>query len=302
MSGFPKRKESDCDAFHSGHSSMSLSAALGFVAARNLKGTDETIAVVIGDGALSGGMAYEALNNMVRLREEKTESDRDLNDNRMSIAENVGGMSRYLNKIRTNKEYVDLKYNVKHSLSKVPNIGNQSQKLSSVQKIRSNSFLFRNVLEDMGLTYIGPVDGHNIPLLVDTLTRAKQLKEPIIIHVKTKKGKGYRHAVHNPTKFHGVSPFNVKTGETLSKSARPSYTDIFSKTLIEAAKTDLSITAVTAAMPDGTGLQAFGKQYPERFFRRRHRRGACSDFLCRYGCTRTKTCICCIFYLFTAWI
>ena len=267
MSGFPKRKESDCDAFHSGHSSMSLSAALGFVAARNLKGTDETIAVVIGDGALSGGMAYVALNNMVRLREEKQNLIVILNDNRMSIAENVGGMSRYLNKIRTNKEYVDLKYNVKHSLSKVPNIGKPITKAIERSKNSIKQLFIPGMFfEDMGLTYIGPVDGHNIPLLVDTLTRAKQLKEPIIIHVKTKKGKGYRHAVHNPTKFHGVSPFNVKTGETLSKSARPSYTDIFSKTLIEAAKTDLSITAVTAAMPDGTGLQAFGKQYPERFF------------------------------------
>ncbi|MDO4941528.1 MAG: 1-deoxy-D-xylulose-5-phosphate synthase [Lachnospiraceae bacterium] len=267
MSGFPKRKESNCDAFHSGHSSMSLSTALGFAEARNLNATDETIAVVIGDGALSGGMAYEALNNMVRLREEKKNLIIILNDNSMSIAKNVGGMSFYLNKIRSNKEYVTLKDNVEQSLLKIPNIG---KPITKAIKRSKNSikqlFVPGMFFEDMGITYIGPIDGHDVPLLVDTLNRAKQLDEPIIIHVKTKKGKGYRHAVNNPTKFHGVSPFDVKSGEILSKSTHPTYTSVFSDTLIEAAKTDQKITAVTAAMPDGTGLAAFGKAYPERFF------------------------------------
>jgi len=267
MSGFPKHKESDCDAFHSGHSSMSLSAALGIAAARNLNATDETIAVVIGDGALSGGMAYEALNNMVRLRKEKKNLMIILNDNRMSIAQNVGGMSDYLNKIRSNKEYIILKDHVEQSLLKIPNIGEPITKVIKRSKNSIKQLLIPGMFfEDMGITYIGPVDGHDIPLLVDTLNRAKQLNEPIIIHVKTRKGKGYRHAMNNPTKFHGISPFDVKSGEVLSKETMPTYTDIFSDTLIRAAASDPKITAVTAAMPDGTGLAAFEKAYPERFF------------------------------------
>lgn len=267
MSGFPKRKESACDAFHSGHSSMSLSAALGFAEARNLNHTDEKIAVVIGDGAFSGGMAYEALNNMVRLREEKKNLIVILNDNRMSIAKNVGGMSNYLNKIRTQKGYIDLKDNVEQSLLKIPAVG---KSLTKAIKCSKNSikqlFVPEMFFEDMGVTYIGPIDGHDIPLLVDTLERAKQLEEPIIIHVVTKKGKGYKPAMENPTKFHGVSPFDVKSGELISKSTNPSYTAVFSDTLIKAAEKDSKIVAVTAAMPDGTGLKEFGEKYPERFF------------------------------------
>lgn len=267
MSGFPKRKESNCDAFHSGHSSMSLSAALGLAAARDINHTDEKIVAVIGDGALSGGMAYEALNNMARLRGEKKNLIIILNDNKMSIAENVGGMSAYLNKVRTQKGYVEFKGNVEQSLLKIPNIG---KPLAGFLKKSKDSikqlFVPGMMFEDMGLTYIGPIDGHNISLLVETLNRAKQLDEPIIIHVVTKKGKGYKLAEQNPAKFHGINPFSLKTGEVLSKNSSSSNTDVFSDTLVEAAREDEKIVAVTAAMPDGTGLQKFANEYPERFY------------------------------------
>ena len=267
MSGFPKRKESPCDAFHSGHSSMSLSAALGFAAARDINHTDETIVAVIGDGALSGGMAYEALNNMARLRAEKKNLIIILNDNKMSIAENVGGMSAYLNKARTQKGYVEFKGNVEQSLSKIPGVG---ERLIRVLKKSKDSikqlFIPGMMFEDMGITYVGPIDGHNIPQMLEIFQRAKQLDEPIIIHVVTKKGKGYLPAEKNPAKFHGVNPFVVKTGESKTKSSGPTYTDIFAKTLAEAAEEDPKITAVTAAMPDGTGLQKFGEAFPDRFY------------------------------------
>lgn len=267
MSGFPKRKESNCDAFHSGHSSMSLSAALGLVAARDINQTDETIVAVIGDGALSGGMAYEALNNMARLRKEKKNLIMILNDNKMSIAENVGGMSAYLNKVRTQKGYVEFKGNVEQSLLKIPRIG---KGVASFLKKSKDSikqlFVPGMYFEDMGITYVGPLDGHNIPLMVEILNRAKQLDEPIILHVVTKKGKGYRPAEQNPAKFHGVNPFSLKTGEVISKTSAPSNTEIFSETLLEAAKEDPKIVAVTAAMPDGTGLGKFGQVFPDRFY------------------------------------
>ena len=267
MSGFPKRKESDCDAFHSGHSSMSLSAALGLATARKINDTDQTIVAVIGDGALSGGMAFEALNNMARLRKEKKNLIIILNDNKMSISENVGGMSAYLNKVRTQKAYVTFKGNVEQSLLRVPAIG---ECLTRFIKKSKNSikqlFIPGMMFEDMGLTYTGPIDGHNIPVLVETLERAKQLNEPIIIHVITKKGKGYAPAEKNPAKFHGISPFSLKTGETLASGNGKTYTDIFSDTLMEEAKNDPKIVAVTAAMPSGTGLNCFKETYPDRFY------------------------------------
>lgn len=267
MSGFPKRKESDCDAFHSGHSSMSLSAALGLIAARDVNQTDETVVAVIGDGALSGGMAYEALNNMARLRKEKKNLIVILNDNKMSIAENVGGMSAYLNKVRTQKEYVKFKGNVEQSLLKIPKIG---KGIASFLKKSKDSikqlFVPGMYFEDMGITYVGPLDGHNIPLMVETLNRAKQLDEPIILHVVTKKGKGYRPAEQNPAKFHGVNPFSLKTGQTTAAKTAPSNTEIFSETLLEEADKDSKIIAVTAAMPDGTGLGKFHDRFPDRFY------------------------------------
>ena len=267
MSGFPKRKESSCDAFHSGHSSMSLSAALGLAAARDINQTDETIVAVIGDGALSGGMAYEALNNMARLREEKKNLIIILNDNKMSIAENVGGMSAYLNKARTQKGYVEFKGNVEQSLAKIPGVGDRLIRVLKKSKDSIKQLFVPGMMfEDMGITYIGPIDGHNIPQMLEIFQRAKQLNEPIIIHVVTKKGKGYLPAEQNPAKFHGVNPFNVKTGEMKSKASGPSNTDIFADTILEAAKEDPAITAVTAAMPAGTGLQKFGEEFPDRFY------------------------------------
>lgn len=267
MSGFPKRKESDCDAFHSGHSSMSLSAALGLAAARTINHTDETIVAVIGDGALSGGMAYEALNNMARLRNDKQNLIIILNDNKMSISENVGGMSTYLNKVRTQKSYVDFKGNVEQSLLRVPAIG---EGLTRFLRKSKNSikqlFVPGMMFEDMGLTYTGPIDGHDISLLVETLERAKQLDEPIIIHVITEKGKGYVPAEKNPAKFHGIGPFSLKTGKSISSSSGKTNTDVFSQTLVEQAKRDQKIVAVTAAMPSGTGLSDFKEKYPDRFF------------------------------------
>ena len=267
MSGFPKRKESDCDAFHSGHSSMSLSAALGMVTARDINHTDETIVAVIGDGALSGGMAYEALNNMARLRKEKKNLIIILNDNKMSIAENVGGMSAYLNKVRTRKEYVEFKGNVEQSLLRIPGIGKE---LTTILKKSKDSikqlFVPGMFFEDMGITYLGPVDGHDLKTLTKTLNEAKRVNHAVLVHVVTKKGKGYLPAETNPSKFHGTGPFDVTTGEAIGGSGKDSYTDIFSKVLADIGKKDEKVVAITAAMADGTGLSRFAKLFPERFF------------------------------------
>lgn len=267
MSGFPKRTESDCDAFHSGHSSTSIGVALGLAQARDLKGTDETIVAVLGDGALSGGMAYEALNNMARLREKKQKLIVVLNDNKMSISENVGGMSGYLNRVRSKKEYVDFKGNIEKSLMQIPVVGEPIAKgLKKSKDSIKQLFVPGMMFEDMGITYIGPIDGHNVPLLVETFERAKKLEEPIIVHVVTKKGKGYKYAEQDPSRFHGVNPFNVRTGKALKSGGGPSYTDIFSETVTALAQEDPDIVAVTAAMPEGTGLSKFRESFPERFF------------------------------------
>lgn len=267
MSGFPKRTESDCDAFHSGHSSTSIGVALGLAQARDLKGTDETIVAVLGDGALSGGMAYEALNNMARLREKKQKLIVVLNDNKMSISENVGGMSGYLNRVRSKKEYVDFKGNIEKSLMQIPLVGEPIAKgLKKSKDSIKQLFVPGMMFEDMGITYIGPIDGHNVPLLVETFERAKKLDEPIILHVVTKKGKGYKFAEQDPSRFHGVNPFNVRTGKALKSGGGPSYTDIFSETVTALAQEDPEIVAVTAAMPEGTGLSKFRERFPERFF------------------------------------
>ena len=267
MSGFPKRKESDCDAFHSGHSSMSLSAALGMVTARDINHTDETIVAVIGDGALSGGMAYEALNNMARLRKEKKNLIIILNDNKMSIAENVGGMSAYLNKVRTRKEYVEFKGNVEQSLLRIPGIGKE---LTTILKKSKDSikqlFVPGMYFEDMGITYLGPVDGHDIHKLTRILNEAKRVDHAVLVHVMTKKGKGYVPAEENPSRFHGTGPFDIPSGTAVGKKATDSYTDVFSKVLADIGKQDEKVVAITAAMADGTGLARFAKMFPQRFF------------------------------------
>ncbi|WP_434692043.1 1-deoxy-D-xylulose-5-phosphate synthase [Hungatella sp. SB206] len=264
MSGFPKRKESPCDAFDTGHSSTSISAGLGLAQARDVSGQDHFVVSVIGDGALTGGMAYEALNNAARMKKNFIII---LNDNNMSISENVGGMSRYLNGIRTGDGYLDLKKYVTNVLSRIPVIGDElidkiSRTKNGIKQLLIPGMLFEN----MGITYLGPVDGHDVKALARALKEAKKLDHAVLVHVITKKGKGYEPAEKNPSRFHGVEPFDVLTGESKKEKKNPSYTDVFSKTICHLAEKDPKITAVTAAMPDGTGLKRFSRLYPDRFF------------------------------------
>lgn len=263
LSGFPKRNESDCDPCDTGHSSTSISVALGMAVARDIEKKNNKVVAVIGDGALSGGMAYEALNNAARL---KSNLMIVLNDNNMSISENVGGMALYLGKIRTNSRYQGFKVDVENVLSKMP-IGEKiADKLrrskDSIKRLMIPGMLF----EDMGLTYIGPIDGHNMEQMQKAFDTASKLKEAVIVHVVTKKGKGYPKAEKNPSRFHGVEPFVVKTGENRNQEKTETYTNVYSDTLVELAKNREDIVAITAAMPSGTGLVAFRDAYPERFF------------------------------------
>ena len=264
LSGFPKRKESPYDAFDTGHSSTSISAGLGIAQGRDLLGQDYSVVSVIGDGALTGGMAYEALNNAARLKDNFIIV---LNDNNMSISENVGGMSRYLNSIRTGDGYNDLKKSVVGALEKIPGFG--PQMIDKIKRTKNGikQLLIPGMLfENMGITYLGPVDGHDIRLLQRTLQEAKKLDHAVLVHVITKKGKGYGPAEKNPARFHGVEPFDVETGAFLKEKKYPSYTEVFSRTLYRLAEKDDKIVAVTAAMPDGTGLKRFAKRFPRRFF------------------------------------
>lgn len=227
MSGFPKRKESECDAFDTGHSSTSISAGLGYVAARDIKGEEHSVISIIGDGAMTGGMAYEALNNASRL---KSNFIIVLNDNNMSISENVGGMSRYLNGLRTAEAYTGLKKGVEDTLMKIPVQGEKI--LYQMKKTKSGLkqlFVPGMFFEDMGITYLGPVDGHDIRKLYKTFQEAKRVDHAVLVHVLTKKGKGYVPAEENPSRFHGIVPFDIETGEAKEKSSKDSYTDIFPK-------------------------------------------------------------------------
>ena len=264
MSGFPKRKESDCDAFDTGHSSTSVSAGLGYVEARELLHEKHTVVSVIGDGSLTGGMAYEALNNASRL---KSNFIIVLNDNNMSISENVGGMSRYLNGIRTAQAYTDIKKGVEDTLMKIPGRGERI--ISQIRRTKSGikQLLVPGMFfEDMDITYLGPVDGHDIRKQVKVLKEAKRVDHAVLVHVLTKKGKGYPPAEENPAKFHGTGPFDIKTGEPTEVSTTDSYTQVFSKVLTDIAKKDDKVVAITAAMADGTGLSSFAKHFPNRFY------------------------------------
>ncbi len=264
MSGFPKRKESDCDAFDTGHSSTSISAGLGYVAARELKGENHNVISVIGDGSLTGGMAYEALNNASRL---KSNFIIVLNDNNMSISENVGGMSRYLNGLRTAQAYTDIKKGVEDTLKKIPRKGDRI--VSQLRKTKSGLkqlIVPGMFFEDMDITYLGPVDGHDIRKLVKVLNEAKRVDHAVLVHVITKKGKGYPPAEENPAKFHGTGPFDIETGEPKDVSSTDSYTQVFSKVLTDIARKDDKVVAITAAMADGTGLSTFARHFPNRFF------------------------------------
>ena len=264
MSGFPKRKESDCDAFDTGHSSTSISAGLGLVEARELLGQDHTVVSVIGDGSMTGGMAYEALNNASRL---KSNFIIVLNDNHMSISENVGGISRYLSGLRTTQTYTEIKKGVEGTLKKIPGRGDRL--VSQLRKTKSGIkqlFVPGMFFEDMGITYLGPVDGHDVRKLVKVLNEAKRVDHAVLVHVITEKGKGYRPAEENPSRFHGTGPFDIRTGEPAEKSGTDSYTEVFSKVLADIARKDEKVVAITAAMADGTGLAAFKKYFPKRFF------------------------------------
>lgn len=264
MSGFPKSYESPCDSFNTGHSSTSISAALGLAKARDLRKSDEVIVAVIGDGALSGGMAFEALNNIASL---KTNVIIILNDNKMSISENVGGMSKYLSNIRVGQAYNEFKGGVEKALLSIPKVGYGIAKTVKKSKDSIKQLFVPGMLfEDMGITYVGPIDGHNINQMVETFEDAISLKKPIIIHISTIKGKGYKKAEKFPAHFHGVDPFDIETGKPLVKKKIMTYTDIFSRKLTALGEKNEKVVAITAAMPDGTGLQRFKEEFPDRFF------------------------------------
>ncbi len=265
MSGFPKRAESPCDVFDTGHSSTSISAAVGFAKARDIRDGVQKIFAVIGDGALSGGMAYEALNNAARL---KSNLIIVLNDNQMSIAKNVGGMAGYLGNIRTNTNYMGLKEDVENILKKMPRIGETiTTSIRGFKDVLKRVFIPGMLFEDMGIKYIGPIDGHDVKKMVSAFDGASKVKGAVLVHVCTKKGKGYPPAEKDPSAFHGVAPFFVRDGSARkSEGLKETYTDVFSRKITELAEKDKRITAVTAAMPAGTGLSVFSEKFPDRFF------------------------------------
>jgi len=263
MSGFPKRKESDCDCFDTGHSSTSISAGLGLVKASDIQGKTNTVVSVIGDGSLTGGMAYEALNNAAKL---ETNFIIVLNDNNMSISENVGGVSKYLNNVRTANAYLDIKEGVYNTLKEIP----KGEKV--VEGIRKAKSSFKQLVvpgmffEDMGVTYLGPVDGHNISAMLRVFQEARRTRNAVIVHVLTQKGKGFAPAERHPARFHGAEPFDIQTGIPTKPRTTANYTDIFSTVMTKLGARDEKVVAITAAMPDGTGLKRFRNMYPERFF------------------------------------
>ena len=264
MSGFPKRKESEHDVFETGHSSTSISAALGMAIARDLKEEDSHVIAVIGDGALTGGMAYEAINNAGRGH---TNLIVILNDNEMSISENVGGMSRHLNHIRSSQDYLKAKEGIQGVLKRIPVIG--SQLVGAMRKTKDGvkTFLIEHTLfEEMGFTYLGPINGHNLNDLIEILENAKEMKGPILIHVKTIKGKGYKPAMENPSSYHGVGPFDIKTGVLPKKASGYTFSDAFGYAMVSLGEEDEKVVGITAAMADGTGLNHFEKHFPKRFF------------------------------------
>ena len=264
MSGFPKRKESPYDSFDTGHSSTSISAGLGIAQGRDLLGEDYAVISVIGDGALTGGMAYEALNNAAHLKKNFIII---LNDNNMSISENVGGMSKYLSSLRSGAGYNELKRRVSETLLKIPVVGaGLVEKISRTKDSIKQLVIPGMLFENMGVTYLGPVDGHDIKAMVKTLKEARRMDHAVLVHVLTKKGKGYAPAEKNPSRFHGIDPFDIATGKSLKEKIYPTYTDVFSKEICRLAETEKRLVAVTAAMPDGTGLKAFSRHFPDRFF------------------------------------
>lgn len=264
MSGFPKRAESECDSFDTGHSSTSISAGLGYAHAREIQGEDYRVVSVIGDGALTGGMAFEALNNAARL---KTNFIIVLNDNNMSISENVGGLSSYLAGFRTADAYLDLKVNVMNSLNKIPVYGERMVK--RIRKTKSGIkqlFIPGMLFEEMGIVYLGPVDGNDLHGIEKALKEASHIDGPVIVHVMTHKGAGYAPAERHPARFHGAEPFDIETGLPKNPRVKANYTDIFSTVMRKLGDRDEKVVAITAAMADGTGLKRFRNMFPERFF------------------------------------
>ena len=264
MSGFPKREESVCDAFDTGHSSTSVSAGLGYARARDLTGGDYHVISVIGDGSMTGGMAYEALNNAAQLHSNFIIV---LNDNEMSISENVGGLSVYLSGLRTSDAYLDLKNEVEMRLNRIPVYGTKM-----VAGIRNTKNGIKQIIlpgmffENLGIKYIGPVDGHNIPQMIRVFQEASRVAGPVVVHVKTRKGKGYAPAERLPSRFHGAAPFEIETGLPKVRKRKANYQDVFATVMCKMGAREERLCAVTAAMPDGTGLKRFKNLYPDRFF------------------------------------
>lgn len=265
ITGFPRRAESPYDAFGVGHSSTSVSAALGLAIARDLDGADDHILAVIGDGALTGGEAFEALNHAGDLGKKLIVV---LNDNEMSIDRNVGALSEYLTKIRTTPQYHKAKKDMENLLRSIPHIGDTVLKTAGhIKDSVRGLFIPGGLFEEMGFTYLGPIDGHHMELLLEVFEQAKSIDGPLLVHVQTKKGKGFLPAEIEPDKFHGVGCFDVTTGKPVKKAAQPkSYTEIFGQTMLDLAALHEDVTAITAAMPSGTGLKPFAKAYPKRFF------------------------------------
>lgn len=264
LSGFPKISENPADTFNTGHSSTSISVALGMAKARDIRGTDEKVVAVIGDGALSGGMAFEALNNAEQM---KSNLLIVLNDNKMSISKNVGGMSSYLGKMRTNQKYNNLKINIEERLDKIPNVGiTMAETIKNAKNSLKHLLVPGMLFEEMGIIYVGPIDGHNIEGMLEAFQAAARIKNrTVLIHVVTKKGKGYLPAEKNPSAFHGVGTFNPRTGE-ITESEGTTYTDVFGNWMVEKGGKCEELVSVCAAMPDGTGVKAFAEEFPERFF------------------------------------
>ena len=264
LSGFPKRCESEHDAFGTGHSSTSISAALGMAAARDLQGEDYNVVAIIGDGSMTGGMAFEALNNAGTLHKKMVVV---LNDNEMSISKNVGAMSDYLYHLRTGETYNKIKNDIEGWLK---NMEFGTDVLKAIRRLKGSvKYLMvpTSIFEELGFTYFGPVDGHDIHGLIEVLQAAKKIDGPVMVHVLTKKGKGYKPAEESPNKFHGTGPFEIATGKKITNPAAPiSYTEVFGKTITELADSDKKIVGLTAAMPDGTGLNIFAQAHPDRFF------------------------------------
>lgn len=264
LSGFPKRSESEHDAFGTGHSSTSISAALGMACARDLQGEDYNVVAIIGDGSMTGGMAFEALNNAGTLHKKMIVV---LNDNEMSISKNVGAMSEYLYQLRTGETYNKIKNDIEDWL-KNKEFG--SDVLKAIRRLKGSvKYLMvpTSIFEELGFTYLGPVDGHDIHGLLEVLQAAKKIDGPVMVHVLTKKGKGYKPAEESPNKFHGTGPFDIATGKKITKPGAPvTYTEVFGKTLTELADTDKKIVGITAAMPDGTGLNIFAQAHRDHFF------------------------------------